>query len=426
MRRHILFVTPYFPPFAPVGAVRMAKLAKYWRRCGHDVTVLATYNPDFAGTLAVENDGSVAYHLPYDAPGLETPAQSTQTAKVVGQGRAEDVRKPGWLKRQYRTLMTTPDRYRGHWVRNVAAKARAIDAVQPIDLIYSSGPPQSAHLAAKAAAVATGKPWIAELRDLWLDNPYVERALPYRLWSDHMARQTLGTASAFVTVTQEFAHSLTGHFNKPVTVAYNGYDPDDFAGLDGTEPLDPDRLTIIHAGVIYAQRRDPSALFEAIAMLGDDKDQVRAIFYHDEGRFVTELAQHFGIVDQVELRPLQPRREILRVERAADVLLLCRWNDRRDDGVIPGKLFEYIGACRPVLAVGSETGEAADIVRAGDFGLVSNQPAVIATALRDWIAQKRAHGGRLPDMSSATQADYDRTGQFDRVEDFITTFMRQR
>ncbi len=424
MRRHILFVTPYFPPFAPVGAVRMAKLAKYWRQRGHDVTVLATYNPDFAGALGSENDGSIVHHLPYEVAGMETPAQSIQAATTIGKGRADDARKPGFLKRTYRAFMLTPDRYRGQWVRNVAAKARAIDAVQPIDLIYSSGPPQSAHLAAKAAATATGKLWIAELRDLWLDNPYVERALPFRLWSDHMARRTLGAAAAFVTVTQEFAHSLTSHFKKPVTVAYNGFDPDDFAGLETATPLDSDRLTIIHAGVIYAQRRDPSALFEAIAMLGDDKDQVRAIFYHDEGRFVTELAERFGVVDQVEMRPIQPRREILRIERAADILLLCRWNDRRDDGVIPGKLFEYIGARRPVLAVGSETGEATDIVRQGDFGLVSNQPAVIAAALRDWIAQKRVHGGRLPDLPSGAEASYDRTGQFDRIEDFITTFMR--
>jgi len=124
--------------------------------------------------------------------------------------------------------------------------------------------------------------------------------------------------------------------------------------------------------------------------------------------------------DVIEICPPVPRREILRIERAADVLLLSRWADPRDDGVIPGKLFEYIGARRPILAIGSTTGEAAEIVRSGPFGLVSNSPMEIAEQLLAWIGEKRAAGGRLPDLPAAPTRRYLREAQFRRIDPLIT------
>jgi hypothetical protein len=104
-----------------------------------------------------------------------------------------------------------------------------------------------------------------------------------------------------------------------------------------------------------------------------------------------------------------------------DVLLLCRWDNPAEDGIIPGKLFEYIGARRPVLSLGSLTGEAADIVRNGNFGLVSNDPMEIAQALRAWIAEKRSEGGRLADLSGTAAAAYQRDVQFEKIASLIET-----
>lgn len=409
--RHILFVTPYYPPYTPVGAIRMPKLVKYWRRQGHDVSVIAVENPAHEGRLGREDDGAEVSFLPYTASGAPpvTAPPSVQYAAPRARG----------LKRIYRQIMTTPDRYRSFWVRRAAKEGAAVHARRPVDVVVSSGPPQSAHLAAARIAAAIGRPWVAEQRDIWIGNPYSDGMRIVRWWNDWLGHRTLSQASGFVALTQEAGRQTSARFGKPFEIAYNGFDPEDFAGLEKVEPLDPERLTVVHAGIIYAERRDPSALFEAIVRLGPKRSQVRAIFYHDEARFITELKQKFGVADQVELHSLQPRSEILRIERQADVLLLCRWNDRRDDGIIPGKLFEYIGARRPILAVGSETGEAVDIVRAGGFGLASNDPATIAAQLDAWIEAKRAVGGRLPDVESPTRADYDRAGQFDRIETFI-------
>jgi hypothetical protein len=125
------------------------------------------------------------------------------------------------------------------------------------------------------------------------------------------------------------------------------------------------------------------------------------------------------VADCIEICRPVPRAEILRIERAADALLLCRWANPRDDGIIPGKVFEYIGARRPILAVGSTTGEAAAIIRGGDFGLVSNSPMEIAEQLRRWIAEKFASGGRLPDLPVAPTEAFLRETQFQKIDPLL-------
>lgn len=417
----ILFVTGYYPPHAPAGAVRPPKLVKHWVAAGHDVRVIAIDNRNLGATLVAEADATVA-HLPWQ-PG-HRPAPAAQAAPAVAPGSEYATRPTGFLarlKQIYRQSQVTPDRYAG-WVAPAVAQGEAwARAGWRPDLIYSSGPPQRGHVVAAGLARRLSAPWVAELRDLWVGNPYVELAAPIRWQSERLGRQTLGAAQAFVAVTEGAAAELRHqHPGRPVEVAMNGFDPEDFAGMDSVPPLDPHNLTIIHAGVIYAGRRDPTALIKAIALLpAADRARIRVRFYHDEFGFVRELVAAHGVEAQVEMLPLVPRAEILRVERQADVLLLCRWADRQDDAVIPGKVFEYIGARRPILAVGSETGEASDIVRAGPFGLVSNDPAAIAAQLSRWLVEKDKAGGRLPDLPAGPTAPYGRAGAFARIDAFL-------
>ena len=119
-----------------------------------------------------------------------------------------------------------------------------------------------------------------------------------------------------------------------------------------------------------------------------------------------------------------PRSQILRTERQADVLLMCRWPDPAEDAVIPGKLFEYIGARRPILATGLDTGEAAEIVREGGFGIATQNAALIAERLREWIAQKQAGGGRTADLPAAPARGYTRDTAFVAIDKVIAVLGR--
>ncbi|MEO1046343.1 MAG: glycosyltransferase family 4 protein [Pseudomonadota bacterium] len=427
----ILMVTPNFPPFAMAGAARTGALARHWAQSGRQVSVLAAANPGAHGIhQPLEMDGVTPEFLPIDRDGRDTGASGGTTADKSGAEKPRATM-PGPLRRILWDLQAMPDRYNPHWANRAAARGIALAQQKPPALIYSSGPPNSAHIAAAKIRAATGLPWISEQRDLWIDNPYTSHHWLTEIFNNRMARRILPAANAFVGVTKGAVAELQRHFDAPVCLAYNGLDPDDFAPATGDaatpKPYDPDRLTIIHAGVIYAGRRDPRALFAAIALLGDEQAaKVRVLFFHDEYDYVTRLAKDHGVLGSVEFRALVPRAEILAIERRVDALLVCRSHGPAGNAVIPGKLFEYIGARRPMLATGSEEGEAVEIIRADGFGLVSNDPPTIAAQLTQWLDQKAANGGRVPDLPEAPTRAYARALQFEKIDALIDQVLGEK
>ena len=421
----ILLVAGFFPPRAPMGAVRTAKLAEHWRAAGADVRVLAI---DTEGPApSADPPHGHAHYVAVKEPGtlvtssIRAIRRLAPSRKNGGSGAAGAEGVPTQddgldsIKTFYRQVVGYPDRYR-QWIRAATRTALSWAPDWKPDIIYCSSPPHSGQVAAARLSKALGVPWISELRDLWAGNPYDERHPWVRPFYDSLAQRTLSRASGVVVVSTLSAAYVQAMTGRPPVVSYNGYDPADFEGLEQVEPFDPQRLTIIHAGVIYAGRRDPSPLLEAIASLGAGAADIRALFFHDANGEVAALAARHGLGGSVEIRPSVPRREILRLERQVDVLLECRWLDRAGDGVIPGKLFEYIGARRPILSLGSPTAEAAEIIRDNGFGLVSNDPAEIADRLRSWLEEKRRQGGRLPDLGGRAHEGFSRAAQFRLVD----------
>ena len=426
----ILFLSGYFPPLAPMGAVRSGKLADYWTKTGHDVRIIAVA---FGSGDDERQRQSATYvrYLPYRRPGqivtgikamiMRSPlghwmfARPKRAEKIGGkehgtQTAEEAATNAHGLLQFYRQLMQFPDRC-CTWIGPAVDLALSWRGEWMPDLIYSSGPPQSGHVAAARLSASLGVPWIAELRDLWVGDPYIDRHPIIHALHERMARKTLAKAAAYVVVTKSAADYMKANARAPVVISYNGFDPQDFAGLETAEP-------IVHAGVIYPGRRDPTPLFKAIAALGDEGKRIRCLFYHDANGSVAILADRYGIRQSVEIRDAIPRAEILRVERQADILLECRWQDPAGDGVIPGKLFEYIGARRPILSIGSLTGEAAEIVRVNKFGLASNDPGEIRTMLLKALETK-SRSGRLPDLASAELGRFARDIQFQKIDDLI-------
>ena len=411
----ILFITPNFPPYAQAGAARTGALARHWIAQGHGVTVIGAKIGAAGGIHPELEHERLAVHL---IPVEKSPADAGSPSPSAP--AAQTVRQPGRLRRWLWRLRQMPDRFRAHWVPRAVAQARTLGGAEAIDLVYSSGPPHSAHIAAQKIAAETGLPWICEQRDVWVDNPYVDRQPLLTPLYNRQGRLAQRHADAFVAVTEGAARFLAQETGKPVALARNGWDAIDFKGLEAAPaPFDPARLTIVHAGLIYAERRDPRALFEAIAMLGEDRARVRAIFYHDEYGFLDQRIAEHGVGDCVEMHDFLPREDILAIERRADVLLMCRWPVPEEDAVIPGKLFEYIGARRPILATGLESGEAARIVRDGGFGIATQDAARIAAQLREWIAQKDASGGRVPDLPQAPAQGFTRETAFAAIDRLV-------
>jgi glycosyltransferase involved in cell wall biosynthesis len=258
--------------------------------------------------------------------------------------------------------------------------------------VITTSPPSSVHLVGAAVKRATGVAWVADLRDSVVAHPHrhAERLLVRaKEQGDHaVAKLIARSATAIIGVSDAITAEMRERNPKgPVVTIANGSDFDDFAGL---EHRPSDKLRITHAGSFFG-KRDPRPFLTALKQSGLDDVVVR--FLGDFRSTDREWAEEQQIGDRLELIAYAPRRRSLELQRDSDVLLLLIPDaGGRGKGVLSGKVFEYLAAERPILAVVPPEGAAADLIRKTGAGVVVAPDDVegMTAALRDLHAQWKA------------------------------------
>src|SRR2546421_6130520 len=270
---------------------------------------------------------------------------------------------------------------------NLTAIPAAIRIVknEQIDVVLTTSPPSSVHLVGAAVKRATGIPWVADLRDSVVAHPHrhAERLLVrVKEQGEHAVAKLIGRyADAIVTVSDAIADEMREREprGRVLTIA-NGSDFDDFAGLEHTPS---NRLRITHAGSFFG-KRDPRPFLTALKESGLEDVVVR--FLGDFRSTDREWAEAQGFGDSLELIPYAPRRRSLELQRDSEALLLLIPDaGGRGKGVLSGKVFEYLAAERPILALVPPDGAAAQLIRETGAGVVVAPEDIdgIAAALRD-------------------------------------------
>jgi glycosyltransferase involved in cell wall biosynthesis len=264
------------------------------------------------------------------------------------------------------------------WNATAIPKAISIARNEGIDVVMTTSPPGSVHLIGAAVQKATGAKWVADLRDSVAMHAHrstegigARAKQKTRAGVAHLiARQ----ADAIVCAAESIAVETRGlHPRGRVVTITNGCDFDDFAG---TEYARADRFRLTHAGSFFG-KRDPKPFLRALAESGLKDVTVR--FLGDFRPGDREFMESLGLADRVELIDHVPRRESLRLQRDSDVLLLLIPEaGGRGRGVLSGKVFEYLAAERPVLAVVPEDGAAAQLIRDTGAGVVAGPEDVPA------------------------------------------------
>ncbi len=298
-------------------------------------------------------------------------------------------------------------------------------------IIFASAPPNTGLIVASRLARAHKIPWVADFRDLWVDNPYYSEPGWRKPIDAILERRILRRAAGLVTVSPIWAEQLSRRHGKDVTVVYNGYAEEDFPHIAqqsalGVQRTDPEgSLTIRYMGSIYRGFRDPSALFCAIASLPDYlRARMNVEFFSDEGDAVLDAAAAHRVGSAVTVKPRVPYRDALALQIEADVLLLLQSSDPRDEGNLPAKLFEYLYARRPILFIGYERGIAARLVIERSAGLVSNSPAKIRDQLQRWFEDK--HAGRLDRLDPSVSLGLGREDQYAKLERLLEEIVERQ
>jgi hypothetical protein len=213
-------------------------------------------------------------------------------------------------------------------------------------------------------------------------------------------------------VSEPLAASLRKRFQQPVATILNGFDPQDFP--NEASGASSEGLIISYTGTIYPGKRDPTPLFQALSLLGSDARSVKVRFYGRRLVGLRELSLRYNVAASVELFSSVPYHESLRLQQESDLLLLLLWDTPEERGVYTGKLFEYIGAGRPILAIGLDDGVAGTLINQNMFGFVSSSSEDIAAQLRLWIRQKKEKG-KLPKIQTENAIAYTRNMQFQKL-----------
>jgi glycosyltransferase involved in cell wall biosynthesis len=302
---------------------------------------------------------------------------------------------------------------------NLTAIPAAIRIVrrEQIDVVITTSPPSSVHLVGAAVKRATGIPWVADLRDSVVAHPHrhAERLLVRaKEQGDHaVAKLIARSATAIIGVSDAITEEMRERNPKgPVVTIANGSDFDDFAGLEHKQS---DRLRITHAGSFFG-KRDPRPFLTAFQRAGFD-DMV-ARFLGDFRSADREWADELGLGDRLELIAYAPRRRSLELQRDSDVLLLLIPEaGGRGKGVLSGKVFEYLAADRPILAVVPPDGAAAELIRSAGAGVVVAPGDIdgMIDALRDFHGKWRAGTLDAPALDDEWRTKVSRRS---RVQDF--------
>jgi glycosyltransferase involved in cell wall biosynthesis len=360
----LLLVTLYFPPAGGGGVQRPLKFASHLPAHGIETHVLAPDDPKWV-------------HEDADLP-LPTQAW-VHRAKYVGpRGRRLGDELHGRSGMEVALLRAStigrrlllPDE-NVTWNATAIPKAISIARREGIDVVLTTSPPGSVHLIGAAVKKATGAKWVADLRDSIVQHPHRSNEGVGALVKERsragvaqlVARQADAIVTAAEAITEE-TRTLSPH-GGVVTIA-NGSDFDDFAGLPYERT---DRFRLTHTGSFFG-RRDPKPFLRALAASGLEDVTVRFVgdFRPGDREFMEEL----GLGGRVELIDYVPRRESLRLQRDSDaLLLLIPEAGGRGRGVLSGKVFEYLAAERPVLAVVPEDGAAAGLIRDTGAGVVA-------------------------------------------------------
>ena len=380
----VLIVSLYFPPAGGGGVQRPLKFATHLPELGIETHVLAPDDPKW-----IHRDDE-----------LQPPTLAwIHRARYVGpKGRkpAEELHGTTGIERFTRQAqlagrrLLLPDENVSWNLTAIPAAIRIVKR-EGIDVILTTSPPSSVHLVGAAVQRATGVKWVADLRDSIVAHPHrdAERTLVrVKEQGEHgVAKLVASRARAIVTVSDAIAAEMRERNPRGgVHVIANGSDFDDFVGL---EHHASDRFRITHTGSFFG-KRDPRPFLTAVKQSGLDDLTVR--FLGDFRSADREWAEAEGFGDELELIPYAPRRTSLELQRDSEaLLLLIPEAGGRGKGVLSGKVFEYLAAERPILAVVPPDGAAAELLRSAGAGVVVAPDDVdgMAQALRDLHAKWR-------------------------------------
>lgn len=391
--RTVLLINQSFPPFGGASSRRVTKMVKYLAREGWRSVVITA-----ARVLQNDRDEAALAEVPAD-----TVVVRTSTLEPVSSGPGHS----GALLAIRRALnVPLVPSVAALWAAAALPAALSTCRRHGPDVILASGPDFSAHVLAALVSRARGVPLVVDYRDEWTTHPDRQRRIaghPLRAAKNEvdraLERRCLAAARRVLLNTASFREPLIGTLRGDETkleVLSNGFDPDELPETRRGPPLEGE-LVLVHIGAINRRSQLHAPFFDGLRELARRRGvRVRL-------RFVGEVLRPFdqaldaesrgGLV--VERTGFLPASEALRELAGAQVALLLQEAEPGMERYQNLKLFDYLGARVPILALAPDPGEITRVVRAHDAGWALDPSSAerAADVLGEWLAAGAPHPG---------------------------------
>jgi len=351
-------ITYAYPPLNRIASSRIYSWAKYWGQGGHDITVLTTEKSSADGILNY-TPKSIEARLSELKYRRKNYVPTKPFANNHGKGNK------GFYSRVLRILSVIREKYlpmqmfhKLGMVPPGLARANKLLDHRAFDTVVSTFDPFACHIIASMLKNNHKFFWLADYRDLLTGNNFQEDSNVIRCLERHSEKFFLRRADLISTVSDPLRRKLEILHAKPVVTIENGFDPEEFDGLnDIFFPVD-DKIRIVHTGTFYPLKQDPTPLFEAIRELKYENYQnMNRLSIHVFGNkcdLIGKLAQEYNTDEFVAVHGLIERELSHRIQKEADALLFLDWTDVRQQGIITSKIYEYVFAHTPILSIGTD------------------------------------------------------------------------
>ena len=375
---NILLVAYFYPPCRDTGAHRPAAMAKWLRRLGHRVTVLTT-----SAYGSGEDDAETDVVRTADVQRLRARIRGHDSVDALFDSDTYSGR-PHPLSR-----VIVPEPLLAAWAPFARRRALQLNRHERFDCVITTSPPESIHLIGQALR-HRGVAWVADMRDGWTFEPIRPQfpTAPQRRLDEHLERRWLTGADGVVCVSRPAAEDLRRRLGIEAHLVPNGWDPDLVAPDEGDEDagrmLDPDRVSLVYTGRFGSYGRDPAPLVNALAELADQDpaaaERLELVVAGPLTDVELELTGTRVSPARIVIAGSLARERALALQRAGDVLLLVASPARTQ--LLNFKLFEYLAAGRPILALAAGTEAGRIVAELGGETVSADDVPAIVEALR--------------------------------------------
>lgn len=359
--KKVLIITYYWPPAGGPGVQRWLKFVKYLKEFEVEPVVYIPENPDYPLV-----DRSLLNEVPKDVtilkkkifePYFLSRLFSKKQTSTISSGIITEEKEQGFLQKlllYVRGNFFIPDA-RKFWIKPSIKYLSDYIQKNNISTIITTGPPHSVHLIGYKLKERFNVKWIADFRDPWTQIGYHKKLKlteTSEIKHEKLESMVLKSATHIIATSFTTKADFEKLTNKPVTVITNGHDCNNF----GEVTLDKE-FSISHIGSLLSAR-NPTNLWRVLKELIKTNDSFRKNLklrlVGAVSEVVLESIKEYGLETYTEVLGYLTHQEALKIQRNSQVLLLVEIDSEETRGIIPGKLFEYIAAKRPILAVGPE------------------------------------------------------------------------